>query len=88
MTQKKRSAVAGTYVVPGHDTAMDEMPADVEDWATEATQKLAEIMARMGFVPKGDYNADTEYKHGDWVSANGGSYGYIYPTPAGWPFLV
>jgi len=36
----------------------------------------------MGFAPKGDYNAATEYKHGDWVSANGGSYGYIYPPPS------
>lgn len=79
---EKRSAVAGTYTAPGHATDADLMPADVEDWATEATQKLAEIMARMGFVPKGDYDADTEYKHGDWVSENGGSYGYIYPTPA------
>lgn len=79
---EKRSAVVGTYVAPSHATATGEMPADVEDWATEATQKLAEIMARMGFVPKGDYNSDTEYKHGDWVSANGGSYGYIWPEPS------
>ncbi len=79
---EKRSAVAGTYTAPGHATDADLMPADVEDWATEATQKLAEIMARMGFVPKGDYHPATEYKHGDWVSANGGSYGYIWPEPS------
>ena len=36
----------------------------------------------LGFVPQGDYNATTEYKYGDWVNANGGSYGYIYPTPS------
>ena len=47
----------------------------------EALRVAAEA-ARMGFVPKGPYIPTNENKYGEWYTHDGGSYGYIYPTPS------
>lgn len=56
--------------------------------SAETARKEAEALrvaadaVRMGFKPMGAYNPANENKYGEWYTHEGGSYGYIYPTPS------
>ena len=56
--------------------------------SAETARREAEVLriaaeaARMGFKPMGAYNPANENKYGEWYTHEGGSYGYIYPTPS------
>lgn len=55
--------------------------AEISRKEAEALRVAAEAV-RMGFKPMGAYNPANENKYGEWYTHEGGSYGYIYPTPS------
>ena len=76
---------AGTEITdPRWVIKLDNSAAyDAEQDRKEAEAlRVAADAARMGFVPKGAYNPANENKYGEWYTHEGGSYGYIYPTPS------
>ncbi|HNX82378.1 MAG TPA: hypothetical protein PKL77_09555 [Candidatus Omnitrophota bacterium] len=57
------------------------LSAETARQEAEALRVEAEAV-RMGFKPMGAYNPANENKYGEWYTHEGGSYGYIYPTPS------